>query len=134
MTLNVGDVAKNIANELKTFAKTESIVGEPIDIEGKIIIPVIKVKLGFGVGGGEDTSAGKKPGPHGTGGGGGGGVSVEPAAFITIIGNEISVLSPKGSKFEKLAEAVPGIISKIMEAHGKKRGSEAETTEEEPSE
>lgn len=134
MTLNVGEIAKNIANELKTFAKTESIVGEPIEIEGKIIIPVIKAKLGFGVGGGEDTSAGKKAGPHGTGGGGGGGVSVEPAAFITVIGDEISVLSPKGSKFEKLAEAVPGIVSKIMEAHGKKHESQAETTEVEPPE
>ena len=48
MALNIGEVAKNIANELKTFAKTESIVGDPIEIEGKIIIPVIKLKLGFG--------------------------------------------------------------------------------------
>ena len=59
-------------------------------------------------------------------------MSIEPAAFVTVIGDEISVLSPKGSKFEKLAEAVPGIVSKIMEAHGKKHESQAETVEEPP--
>lgn len=130
MAFSPEDVFKNIASELKTFATTESIVGEPITLEGKIIIPVIKLKMGFGGGGGEDTGERKH---GGTGGGGGGGVSVEPAAFITIVGDEISVLSPKGGKFEKLAEAIPSIVSKIMEVHhGKKQESSSESEEEPP--
>ena len=120
MALNFEEIAKSITGELKTFATTQSIVGEPMTIEGKTIIPVIRLKLGFGAGAREDTSGEGKHGHGGTGAGGGGGVQVEPAAFITIIGDEISVLSPKGAKFDKLAEAVPGIVSKIMEAHGKK--------------
>ena len=120
MALNFEEILKSIGNELKTFATTESIIGAPITIEGKTIIPVIKLKLGFGGGGGEDTSGEKKHGPGGTGGGGGGGVSIEPAAFITVIGDQISILSPKETKFEKLAEVVPGIVDKIMEAKGQK--------------
>ena len=112
------EVLKIITSELKAFASTSSIVGEPINIDGKTIIPVIKVKLGFGGGAGEETGGESKHG-GGTGAGGGGGVNVEPAAFITVIGDEISVLSPKGSRFEKLAEAVPAIVSKIMEAKEK---------------
>ena len=37
------------------------------------------------------------------------------------------MLSPKGSKFEKIAEAVPDIVAKIMAAKGK---GEAEAEEE----
>ncbi len=66
-------------------------------------------------------SGGKHSG--GAGGGGGGGVGIEPAAFITIVGDEISVLSPKGSRFEKIAESVPGIVTKIMEIKGKSEDS-----------
>jgi uncharacterized spore protein YtfJ len=128
MALNFETILGSITSELKTIAKTESVVGEPIEIAGKIIIPVIKIKLGFGAGAGEDMSGGKHAG--GSGGGGGGGVSIEPAAFITIVGDEISVLSPKGSRFEKIAESVPGIVTKIMEIKGKAEESSPE--EEEP--
>ena len=46
------EVLKAITSELKTFASTSSVVGEPINIDGKTIIPVIKLKLGFGGGSG----------------------------------------------------------------------------------
>ncbi len=118
MALNFEAILGSITSELKTIAKTESIVGEPMEIGEKTIIPVIKMRLGFGAGAGEDTSGGKQ-----SGGGGGGGVSIEPAAFITIVGDEISVLSPKGSRFEKIAESVPGIVTKIMEIKGKSEES-----------
>jgi uncharacterized spore protein YtfJ len=129
MALDFETILAGITGELKTFARTESIVGEPMEMDGKTIIPVIKVRLGFGAGAGQDTS-GEKKGHGGSGGGGGGGIVVEPAAFITIIGDEISVLSPKGSKFEKLVEAVPTIVSKIMESRGKKDESHDEAEEE----
>lgn len=127
MALNFETIMGSITSELKAIAKTESIIGEPIEIDGKTIIPVIKMKLGFGGGSGEETVGGKSSG--GAGGGGGGGIGIEPAAFITIVGDEISVLSPKGSKFEKLAGVVPGIVSKIMEAQGGKSETPSETPE-----
>ena len=128
MALNFETILGSITGELKTIARTESVVGEPIEIAEKTIIPVIKIKLGFGAGAGEDMSGGKHAG--GSGGGGGGGISIEPAAFITIVGDEISVLSPKGSRFEKIAESVPGIVTKIMEIKGK--SEESSSGEEEP--
>jgi len=131
MAFNFEDILKGITSELKSLASTKTVVGEPIDIAGKTIIPVIKIKMGFGAGAGEDVSGERKHGHGGAGGGGGGGVNIEPAAFITIIGDEISVLSPKGSKFEKIAEAVPDIVAKIMAAQAKKEevasGDEEET-------
>lgn len=128
MALNFETILGSITSELKTFARTESVVGEPIEIAGKIIIPVIKIKLGFGAGAGEDVSGAGKHGA-GAGGGGGGGIGIEPAAFITIVGDEISVLSPKGSRFEKIAESVPGIVAKIMEIKGKSQESSSEEEE-----
>lgn len=137
MGLNFESILGSITGELKTLARTESVVGAPIEIEGKTIIPVIKIRLGFGAGAGEDMSGERKRGPRGpgcggNGGGGGGGVSIEPAAFITVIGDEISVLSPKGSKFEKFAETIPGIVTKIMEVRGKEQ--ESADVEEKPAE
>ncbi len=132
MAFNFEDVLRGVTSELMTFAKTESIIGKPIEIDGKTIIPVIKIKLGFGAGAGEDPGGERRHGRGGTGGGGGGGASVEPAAFITIIGDEISVLSPKGAKFEKIAEVIPAIVSKIMEAKGKADKSPNEAEEEPP--
>jgi uncharacterized spore protein YtfJ len=126
MAVSFEDVAKTIASELRSVATTESIVGDPIEIQGKTIIPVIKLKMGFGAGSGEDTGEQKKHGHGGSGGGGGGGVTVEPVAFITIIGDQISVLSPKGAKFEKLAETVPGIVSKIMDIKAKAESNKPE--------
>jgi len=130
MAFNFEDILKGITSELKSFASTKTVVGEPIEIGNKTIIPVIKMKMGFGAGAGEDTSGERKHGPGGNGGGGGGGASIEPAAFITIVGDEISVLSPKGSKFEKIAEAVPDIVAKIMAAQAKKGESDSEAEEE----
>jgi len=48
MPSNFADVIKSLASELKDIASTESIIGEPITINGKTIIPVIKIKMGFG--------------------------------------------------------------------------------------
>ena len=134
MSFNLEALSAVIGDRLKDIGSAETIMGDPIEIDGKTIIPVIRLKLGFGIGGGEDKSAeaSGKHGCGGNGGGGGGGIAVEPAAFITIIGDEITVLSPKGARFEKLTEAVPSIIEKIIDIKDKKQKSEK--PEEAPSE
>ena len=110
------DLISTIVEELKSMAKTESIVGEPIKVDGKTIIPVIKISMGFGGGGGEDTSDKK----GGTGGGGGGGIKVEPVAFIVADEEEVSLLPIKPKSLDKVVEVVPELISKIKSAKEEK--------------
>jgi len=42
-----------IMGELKEISRTEAIVGEPVSLGDKMVVPVTKLSLGFAVGGGE---------------------------------------------------------------------------------
>jgi len=110
------DVLKQLAEDLKQFARTETIFGQPITIEGSTIIPVCKVSIGYGSGGGEgEGGAGQKGAGKGTGSGGGGGVKVEPSALVIVKDGDVSVvtISSKGAKFEALLEKLPLAIEKL---------------------
>jgi uncharacterized spore protein YtfJ len=120
-------ILKTILDEVKTIAKTETIIGEPINIANNTIIPVCKICIGFGGGGGEGEMKEKKGG--GTGGGGGGGVKIDPAAFIVIKGEEVTVLGTKPGRLESLFETVPGIIDKIKEAKEARKAKKKEEEE-----
>jgi uncharacterized spore protein YtfJ len=127
MSTTAEQILKTILDEVKTIAKTETIIGEPITIANNTIIPVCKVCIGFGGGGGEGQMQEKKGG--GAGGGGGGGVKIDPAAFIVIKGEEVNVLGVKPGKLESLFESVPGIIEKIREAREAKKGKKEKEEE-----
>ena len=80
------EILKNISERVQTTASVKAVYGEPISAEGKTIIPVARVRYGFGGGGGnqgpdsDPTNADESL--QQSGGGGGGGVSVDPAGFI----------------------------------------------------
>jgi uncharacterized spore protein YtfJ len=106
-------IIKTLMDEIKSITKTDTILGDPINLGNNTIIPVCRIMVGFGAGGGEGEMQEKK---GGSGGGGGGGLKVEPAAFIVIKGDQVSIMGTKPSKLENLVEAVPGIIEKIQKA------------------
>jgi len=121
MASTAEQILKTLLDEIKTIARTETILGEPINVGNNTIIPVCRILMGFGAGGGEGEVQEKR---GGSGGGGGGGVKVEPAAFIVIKGEEVTVLGAKPGKLEGLFEAVPGIIEKIQKAKKAKKEEE----------
>jgi len=119
-----------IMGELKEISKTESIVGEPVSLGEKMVVPVTKLSLGFAVGGGQ----GKAPEKGSNfGGAGGGGAKVEPVGFIVIQEDNVSFLPTKQGKFEGLIDAIPGVISKvkdIMPDKNKGKGKSGEKSKE----
>jgi uncharacterized spore protein YtfJ len=116
------DLISTIVEELKSMATTDSVVGEPIKVDDKTIVPVIKISMGFGGGsGGENASAG---------GGGGGGIRIEPVAFIVADEEEVSLLPIKPKSLDKVVEVVPELISKIKSAREGKEQSEPSNGEE----
>ncbi len=123
------ELLKTLVDELQRIAKTETIVGEPIEVAGNTIIPVCRVMLGFGGGSGqgEEAKEGEKKRATGGGGGGGGGLKIEPAAFIVIKGEEVAILAAPGprGKLAELFEKIPDLIEKIAQAK-KKEGEESE--------
>ena len=116
----VEEVLRNLITELKDTAQTKTIVGAPIVVAGKTIIPVSKVAMGFGGGYGED-----KEKKQGGGMGAAGGVSVSPVALIIIDETGVSVASlNKGFGFDRIVELVPELIEKIGEAAKKHKEQE----------
>ncbi len=112
----VQDVLRQLAEDMKQFAKTETIFGEPIEIQGSTVIPVCKMSIGYGGGGGEGEGTDeKKRGGKGSGAGAGAGVKIEPAALIIAKEGEISVVGirAKGSKLEALLQMIPETFEKL---------------------
>jgi uncharacterized spore protein YtfJ len=69
-------LTERLAEAFKTVVDAKMIYGEPIERDGVTIIPVAKLRYGFGGG------IGKRDGEEG--GGGGGGMVVHPAGYIEL--------------------------------------------------
>jgi len=103
---NVETLFDKATGEIERMLNSKTVVGEPIEIAGNTLIPLVNVGFGFGVGSGEGTEP-KKGSGHGGGTGGGGGV--KPVALIVINADGVHVESIKSgaaSAFEKIAETV----------------------------
>jgi uncharacterized spore protein YtfJ len=125
MAAPAAEIIAKLMEELKSIAKTETILGQEIKVGEFTLIPVSKISLGVGAGGGKGTDNKKE----GEGGGGGGGVMVTPIAFIVIKGDEISFHGIKrGGALDGLFEHLPEITDKVMaKCHApEKKGKKAE--------
>lgn len=72
---------ERLAEAFNASVGAKMVYGEPVERDGVTIIPVAKLRYGFGGGGGR--RAGRQGGEEG-GGGGGGGVIVQPAGYIEL--------------------------------------------------
>ena len=95
--VNVPDIFRNVVERLQTSAGVKTVFGDPVSAEGKTIIPVARVRYGFGGGGGSAPHPGSEAGgddqQEAVGGGGGGGVEVTPVGFIEITPGETRYVS-----------------------------------------
>lgn len=114
---------KTTVDELLKVLATENVIGEVIETEDKMLIPVTKFGMAFGAGSGE----GKGPGSQGDGKGSaaGGGAGIEPIAMIVVFkgiagadGVRILHLTPPNPIARAVSEAVPAVMDLMKE--GKK--------------
>jgi len=115
----VVDLIKVVMSELKGLVKTETVVGEPIEAGGITVIPVSKVSVGFGAGGGEGS---KKSISFGSGTGGG--ASIEPVAFIVVTEGKAQLLplTTKKPAFSDVVDLIPRVIEKVKEIKSQQKG------------
>ncbi len=107
------ELFSTLFERLEKFIKTETIVGEAIQVGDITLVPIMSVS--FGVGGGEGSGRDEK-GNDGSGGGGGVGCKMTPNAMLVVKNEQISVypLTDRGS-LEKIVEIVPEILSKVSD-------------------
>jgi uncharacterized spore protein YtfJ len=84
--MDVSDTLESVKNAITDRLTVQTAYGEPVTVDGVTIIPVARIALGFGAGGGVGEAVratdGEDARPVGGGGGGGGGV--QPLGFIEI--------------------------------------------------
>ena len=112
---NVVEILKGVVGELKDVARSETIIGEPVTVGDKTVIPIVKISFGFGAGGGQGDDQKRT----GFGGGGGGGARIEPAAFIIMDESGVRLLPVGKGKWDTIIDAIPNIAKKISKLKDK---------------
>ena len=97
----------------KKEARTETVVGEPFALGEFTCVPVMRMGLGLGAGGGE---GGETNRANGAGGAAGGGFGVDPLGFLVTHEDQISFVSTHHSKGLSAAfEKVPDLLNRYMD-------------------
>lgn len=123
MTENI----KTTVEELRKLINIENVVGQPIETEDKLLIPVMRMGVGFGVG--ENILGAEKGDASGAGAG------VEPVSMVIIPkkGNDaegIRVLNlSKGNQTNKALSDLGLLISDLLKTHIKKDDDEIDESE-----
>jgi uncharacterized spore protein YtfJ len=81
--MTIKEFFDSLSERIHAGASVKAVYGDPIEAQGKTIIPVAKVMYGFG-GGFGDTGKDKKNGTEKEGGGAGGGVRAKPVGVIEV--------------------------------------------------
>lgn len=138
---NIGDAIRQALSEVGTLADSQTIIGDPISLGETTLIPVSKVSIGVGIGGGsygKDSTNGA--------GAGGTGLTVSPVAFIVVdkngnasilnVGSQPGITGISGTvnEIDKALDNVPDIIEKVKNIFKKKKASAEETAEDEAAE
>src|SRR3990172_1205836 len=104
---NLVDVLQAIVGELRQVARSESIIGAPVTIGDRTIVPITKLWVGLGGGGAEGTRPDKGTG---FGGGGGGGAMIEPVAFLILDKERVQLLTTRRhGVVEAVLDAAPDL-------------------------
>lgn len=81
MSDRIENLINQTADKAMNALKSTTVLGEPLTVDGVVIIPVYKISYGFGGGGFEKPD---KKSVQNLSGGAGAGVTKEPVAYITV--------------------------------------------------
>lgn len=110
MKVKLQEMLSGILQEVKQVTKSVDIVGEPVEVAGKQLIPISRVMVGFATGGGEGVA---QAGIEAFGGCAGGGAWVEPIGFIIIDEDKFSFLPTGHGMTKQLVEPLAQFFSII---------------------
>lgn len=122
MESDYSEAIAKILDQIKSLAKTETVIGDPFKLGDFTCVPIIKIGLGLasGYGGGEEAKRGK-----GSGAGAGGGIGISPVAFLVTRGDDITVLSLEKKKgLSGVFEKLPDLMEKMVDMKDKKSDKE----------
>lgn len=101
-------------DKLRAMVDANTIIGDPIVVDGVTLIPVSKVSFGLATGGSDFPS---KTQSGLFGGGGGAGVTVSPVAFIAVSDGNVRMMPVYNelSSFDKAMAMAPDVLERAKE-------------------
>jgi len=124
----VATIVKTTMGEIEKMLNAKTVVGDPIMIDGKTLIPLISVGFAFGAGAGSGREQ-MKQSAEGTGGGTGGGAGIKPVAVIISDQDGVRIESIKGglaSALEKMVEKAIPMMRRGSQGQGQGQSQEQE--------
>lgn len=120
-------------DKIREMVGSNTIIGDPITVEGAVILPVSKVTFGFASGG---SDFGAKTTKELFGGGSGAGVSVTPVAFLVIRDGNVRTiqLADSNSTVDRALNMLPELVDKLCALTAKKEAKAAPAGEDAPAE
>lgn len=119
---NIMDVTMD---KLRAMVDANTIIGDPIVVDGVTLIPVSKVSFGLATGGSDFPS---KTQSGLFGGGGGAGVTVSPVAFIAVSDGNVRMMPVYNelSSFDKAVAMAPDMLERAKELFKKDKNKAAQ--------
>jgi uncharacterized spore protein YtfJ len=108
-TMTGDELLKQTADEVSCLLSPAQVIGTPLEIGDKVVIPLVHYGFGFGAGSGQ----GREKGEGGSGAGGGGGIS--PVALVIV---HKDIQGPEGIQVMSLRKqsALAQVISNLTES------------------
>ena len=106
---NRNESLKDLLNHMEGFVSTKSVIGEPMNLHGMVILPLLDVYLGAGAGARDREKAGAVAG----------GVSAKmsPSAVLVIKDGQVRIVNIKNQDtVTKALDMVPDILDRIKPA------------------
>jgi uncharacterized spore protein YtfJ len=104
--LDINDPIKTTVEEIRKVLNIENVIGETIETDEFLMLPVTRMGMGFGAGMGEGKG---QDDMGGSGAGAGGAAGIEPIAMVVV---HKGVSGPDGVKVMSLKE--PDMISRVI--------------------
>lgn len=115
---SIQSIMETTLETIKNSIDSNTIVGNPIKAEESVIVPISKVTVGFGIGGGEYNKNCKANGncDANFAGGSGGAITISPVAFVVVEngGTRLMSLEDDVNLVDNILTVTPKIIDKVQ--------------------
>jgi len=120
--MDITNIVKVLMEQIKETVRSETVIGEPVQAEESVIIPVSRVTFGFGIGGAGGT---KGDLDKGDATGTGVGATIEPVAFVVVSKGKAQILPLKSREatLTRLIDLVPALFDVIKDVRRKEQGA-----------
>ncbi len=112
-------------NSIRTTIDANTIIGDPIKSDNTVVVPISKVTIGFGIGGGEYSRGNGKDKKQqdnenlddtNFAGGSAGAISLQPVAFVVVENGETRLMSLENNinMVDNILSVTPRVLEKIQ--------------------